>query len=245
MKNKIAKAGLCVIAAGLLFTGTVYGAEALQEYDDIPVVSTSQAFWRKKDKETAPGTETPDASPSPSPSATPTGAPKDAPKMNTPKATPQAETTPKATPNEAPQPSPQASPVAAPKETPKATPEASPNTNQPKETSDIDNDGFDYEATLARYYQQGDSQHRNQSQPQGGQQRRHPNSSNNAVSEEIHRILASQPNIQLEPNAYIVQHEDGLWLVMGNIRAKLDILIYVDHKNMKDAEIFNAIPLYK
>ena len=67
------------------------------------------------------------------------------------------------------------------------------------------------------------------------------------IGEEIQRILNNQPNIQLDPNAYIVQLEDGLWLVMGNIRAKLDILIYVDQKNMREAELNhgNAIPLYK
>jgi len=43
----------------------------------------------------------------------------------------------------------------------------------------------------------------------------------------------------VDPNAYIVQSEDGLWLVMGNIRAKLDILIYVDPKNTQDAQAYN------
>ena len=54
--------------------------------------------------------------------------------------------------------------------------------------------------------------------------------------------------MQLDPDAYIIQREDGLWLVMGNIRAKLDILIYVDQKNTREAEIIhhgNVIPLYK
>ncbi|MDR2183035.1 MAG: hypothetical protein LBE55_02565 [Clostridiales bacterium] len=243
MKNKIAKAGLCVFAAGLLFTGTVYAAEVAAEYDDIAITST--AFWRKKDKETAPDTQTPDVSPAPG--ATPTTVPQDAPKTTPPQA------------------SPQASPVAVPKDAPKAGPQEAPENapkKPPKETGETQNEN---EAALAQYYNnqnQGQQQYRNNQQRQnnqnqgqtGGQynnnagmnQRPHSQASDSGV--EITRILNSQPNIQPDPGAYIVQHEDGLWLVMGNIRAKLDILIYVDQKNMKDAEFIihgNAIPLYK
>jgi hypothetical protein len=248
MKNKIAKAGLCVFAAGLLFTGTVYGAELAREYDDnaSAITSYGTAFWRKRDKSTVPETETPEASPSPS--TTPTGTPKDAPK---------------AKPGE----SPQASPVAVPKETPRAAPPKA-----PKETGEKEND---IETGLVRYYQpnsgqnqgqQGQPQNRqnqpnqqyqqnqqkqnindNQGQGQGQGQGQRSSNYMPGIGEEIQRILDSQPNIQLDPNAYIVQHEDGLWLVMGNIRAKLDILIYVDQKNMNSAEYNhgNAIPLYK
>ena len=279
MKNKIAKAGLCVLAAGLLFTGSVYGAELAQEYDDnanaLAITSDSTAFWRKKDRTPAP--ETPEASPSPS--AAPTGVPKDAPKCE-----------PKAKPEE----SPQASPAAVPKETPQAVPGGT-----PKETSEND---IDIETSLLRYYQPNGGQNQGQQrQPQNQQsqpsqqnqhnqqnqrnqptqhnqqnQQRHNHNQNqgqgqnqgqmggyyyynnsggshgasshmSGIGEEIQRILDNQPNIHLDPNAYIVQLEDGLWLVMGNIRAKLDILIYVDQKNMREAEYnhSNAIPLYK
>ncbi|MCL2350527.1 MAG: hypothetical protein FWC67_03495 [Defluviitaleaceae bacterium] len=70
------------------------------------------------------------------------------------------------------------------------------------------------------------------------------------ISEQIEKILASQPAIRLDPNAYIIQHEDALWLVMGNIRAKLDILIYVDGKHI-DAQYpmnmdrGNSLPIFK
>jgi len=276
MKNRIAKAGLCLFAAGLLFTTSVYGAELPAEYDDA-IAITSSAFWRKKDKEPAPGTETPGMSPSPSPSATPTGIPKDVPKPALPKATPQAETTP----DKAPQASPQASPVAAPNTAPpKAAPEQAPAETPKKETSDTSNENSIDETAWTRYYQpvnpsqgnqnQGQQNQGQQGQPQNQQnQQRHNNNQNQGqsgsyyhynntqqrstqyapgVGAEIQRILANAaPSIQLDPNAYIVQHDDGLWLVMGNIRAKLDILIYVDQKNMKEAEINhgNAIPLYK
>ncbi|MCL2855130.1 MAG: hypothetical protein FWE21_05875 [Defluviitaleaceae bacterium] len=70
------------------------------------------------------------------------------------------------------------------------------------------------------------------------------------INEQIEKILAHKPAIKLDPNAYIVQHDESLWLVMGNIRAKLDILIYVDGKNV-NAEFpacghrGNALPIYK
>ncbi|MCL2753088.1 MAG: hypothetical protein FWE44_02955 [Defluviitaleaceae bacterium] len=70
------------------------------------------------------------------------------------------------------------------------------------------------------------------------------------INEQIEKILASQPAIKLDPNAYIIQHEDALWLVMGNIRAKLDILIYVDGKHI-EAEFptghdrGNTLPIFK
>lgn len=275
MKNKIAKVGLCVFAAGLLFTNSVYGAQLAQEYDDnvSAITNTSTAFWRKKDKETAPSKETPQASPTPS--TAPTGAPKD---------------TPKGAPKTAPKETPQASPVAAPKEAPQTAPKET-----PKETSEND---VDSETALVRYYQNNGGQNQGQQGQQGqhqnqqnqqtqptqhnqqnqqnqynqpNQQRQNSNQGqsqgqmggyyhyNNAdagqrttsfapgIGEEIQRILENQPSIQLDPNAYIVQHDDSLWLVMGNIRAKLDILIYVDQKNMKEAELnhSNAIPLYK
>ena len=306
MKNKIAKAGLCVLAAGLLFTGSVYGAEQPHEYDDVAISSTNIAFWRKKDKDVVPGNETPNVSPTPSPNATPTGVPRDTPKASPQKAVPQTET-PKAEPKS----EPKASPVAAPKDAPKESPEVSPKANPPKETSDLNDESIDNEAALARYYQpsgqnqgnqgqqgqqqqnqnlnqqqnqhhqnlnqqnqqrqnsgqnqgqgqyqQNQSQYQNQQQNQrqtGGHYQQHNNTGTGqrysgyipGVCHEIHRLLGGQPSMQLDPDAYIVQREDGLWLVMGNIRAKLEILIYVDQKNTREAEIIhhgNVIPLYK
>jgi hypothetical protein len=68
------------------------------------------------------------------------------------------------------------------------------------------------------------------------------------INEQIEKILASQPAIKLDPNAYIVQHGDALWLVMGNIRAKVDILIYVDSNYMEPQMPHNrgnTLPIYK
>ena len=70
------------------------------------------------------------------------------------------------------------------------------------------------------------------------------------ISEQIEKILAHSPAIKLDPNAYIVQHDESLWLVMGNIRAKLDILIYVDGKHVGAGfpaygDHGNALPIYK
>ena len=70
------------------------------------------------------------------------------------------------------------------------------------------------------------------------------------INEQIDKILANQPAIHLDSNAYIVQHDESLWLVMGNIRAKLDILIYVDGKHMSEhhhnnMDKGNALPSYR
>ena len=54
------------------------------------------------------------------------------------------------------------------------------------------------------------------------------------IADQIHNLATHQNKISVHPEAYIVQQEDGLWLIMGNMRAKLDILIYVDQKNMND-----------
>ena len=109
MKNKLAKVGLCMLVAGLLFTSSVYAAEINNEGIHSDISTSTNAFWRKKDKEAAPETESPEASPlpSPNPSSEPTVAPKDAPK-ETPDAEPKEssevtpEETPKTTPKEAP-----------------------------------------------------------------------------------------------------------------------------------------------
>ena len=94
----------------------------------------------------------------------------------------------------------------------------------------------------------------NQQGQQSQQGQAHPSDYAPGISQEIHKILANQSVITLDPNAYIVQHEDGLWLVMGNIRAKVDIMIYVDPKNMHEDQgqqqqqpenNSRAIPLYK
>lgn len=84
----------------------------------------------------------------------------------------------------------------------------------------------------------------------------HPNGHQNnqyktGISEELHRLTQSQNKVQLHPDAYIVQQDDGLWLIVGNIRAKLDMLIYVDHKNMEHQQQQTktegdfSIPMYK
>ncbi|MCL2377017.1 MAG: hypothetical protein FWC76_06415 [Defluviitaleaceae bacterium] len=221
MKNKLAKAGLCVLVAGMLFTSSVYAAEIGSEHSDIS--TTSSAFWRKKDKEAAPDTENPEASPLPSPDANsaPTVAPKDAPKE-------------------------------APKENPsKESSEVTPKEEVPKEE-------VPKETSLVGQYSPGDAP-KHSPNPNSGQtnHNHHNHDTNNAekkhncymsdVSEEIQKVLAKKPGIKLDADAYIVQHDDALWLVMGNIRAKLDILIYVDQKTMAEAEFDdgNAIPLYK
>jgi len=67
------------------------------------------------------------------------------------------------------------------------------------------------------------------------------------VAEQIQSMVDNQHAVKLNPNAYIVQHEDGLWLVMGNIKAKLDILIYVDQKNMSEHSLDKTgnMPIYR
>jgi len=260
MKNRIVKAGLCVFAAGLLFSSTVYGAAQARDYDDNASINASEytatAFWKRKDKEQAPENSMP--SPSPEPSAAPTGVPKDAPKL-----TPQPQATPQVSPQAVPQ---------APKESDK---ESNKEELEKKdiEQKDIDKKEMDKEvekkddekkedneAAMARYYnnnnqgqqqyqhnqQRQNSNNNNQNQNQSQNQKRSSYTADSAV--EITRILSTQPTMHIEPGAYIVQHDDGLWLVMGNIRAKLDILIYVDQKNDRNAELIihgNAIPLYK
>jgi len=94
------------------------------------------------------------------------------------------------------------------------------------------------------------NQHTPQNHQQGGTRIYQGTEYMPGISEQIERILDSQPAIQLDPNAYIIQHEDALWLVMGNIRAKLEILIYVDGKNV-DAQFpagydrGNTLPIFK
>jgi len=95
---------------------------------------------------------------------------------------------------------------------------------------------------------QQNTQNRQGVQQQGLPQSRHACTNfASGISCEINKILANQPAIKLDPNAYMLQHEDGLWLVMGNIRAKVEILIYVDQKHMENSEFEggNAVPLYK
>jgi len=105
-----------------------------------------------------------------------------------------------------------------------------------------------------RNQQQAQPIQQNQQNPQSRQGQQSAPQSRHActnyasgISCEINKILANQPAIQLDPNAYMLQHDDGLWLIMGNIRAKVEILIYVDEKHMENSgfEGGNAIPLYK
>ena len=167
-------------------------------------------------------------------------------KENEPKETPQASPTPGVQ-NEAPKQNQRETPNENPKETPKENPKQTP-TNEPNEKSSI---SFDDENSFVRYYRGNtnnmgaDGTYRNNSGSQT-----HPGTDYlPGITGEISKILANQPAIKLDPNSYIVQHEDGLWLVMGNIRARLDILIYVDQKHMEKEtshlERGNAIPLYK
>ena len=244
MKNKLAKAGLCMLAAGLLFTSSVYATEIHSEHTNT---TESSVFWRKKDKEAAPDTENPEASPLPSPEANPSNAPTVSPK-------------------DAQKEIPDASPhKAAPKESSEVTPTENPKEVAPKETPK--------ETSLASQHAPGDTQKQNptpdpspqptpnptpqpnNSQPEKHHQNNHKtnatdqNHSNymSDVSEELQKVLAKRPGIKLDADAYIVQHDNALWLVMGNIRAKLDILIYVDQKHIAEAGFdgTNAIPLYK
>ncbi|MCL2573858.1 MAG: hypothetical protein FWE34_04805 [Defluviitaleaceae bacterium] len=247
MKNKIVKAGLCVMAASMLLSAPVFGSELAREYDDSSYAITSSVFWRKKDQDN----ETPQTSPEPS--ATPTVAPKDAttpnvaPQESTPKA---PETTPKDAPKETSEKTPTPNQQAPQQQAPQQTPQQAPKTDQPKETSE--NTESNNETAMAFYNNPGSTQ------SQGGSASapyQHNNAATGKVTDyvpgittEIHKLLAAQPSIQLDPNAYIVQLDDGLWLIMGNIRAKLDILIYVDQKNMQEAGVHggsNAIPMYK
>ena len=288
MKNKIAKAGLCVLAAGMLFTASVYAAEQHQEYDDAAAVSTT--FWRKRDKENVPGNEAPQPNPAPSPNTAPTGVPKDVPKAAPPKAAPQG------------------APAEAPAETQKQSPDEtgliryynhgnnSSNSggqnqgqqqqNQGQQQQNQQNQQQQYRQNQGQQQQnQGQQYRQNQGQQQYQQNQQNQNQQYRqnqginpgqnqsqsggyyqhnyrqgnpgtghrisdfmpCVEAEIQKILCKHHSIKLEPDAYIVQHEDGLWLVMGNIRAKLDILIYVDQKNIQEAEFNygNAVPLYK
>ncbi|MCL2619831.1 MAG: hypothetical protein FWD97_02700 [Defluviitaleaceae bacterium] len=116
---------------------------------------------------------------------------------------------------------------------------------------------------ISARYNQGGNQVTNQGSGHGSQYGdRGGNTSNSGIhnysgteympgiNEQIDKILANQPAIHLDPNAYIVQHGESLWLVMGNIRAKLDILIYVDGKHMSQQQHHNvdrgnALPIYR
>jgi len=238
MKKIVARIGLSTLAAGLLFSANVYADEV---YDEVAqeVVSTETGFWKKKDKDAEPKIDEP--APQESHKSTP-----------------------------APQETPQESP--APKKDSGAQHDdgasfvryyrnPSPDQGAEYQRNDMGNPGGTIMPNNAnpgtqnqqnqqyqpnQQQQQQQNQHNQQNQPhQQGQT--HSTDYAPGIAQEIHKILANQPAISLDPNAYIVQHEDGLWLVMGNIRAKLEILIYVDQKNMNEAEYDGgkAIPLYK
>ena len=251
MKKNITKAGLCALAAGLLISSTVYAAEIPQDTDSAVI---SGIAWRKKDKEAKPEAQPESANPE----TTPTQA---APGVNP------AQPAPKAAPKEAP------ATENAPKESSyrdinenvegSFVRSQSPRSNrsQQNQTGDYQrnsgnmptNNAIDNTQNNQNY--QNNQNHQNNQNFQNNQnnqsnQNTHPSDYSHGITKEIHKILANQSAIQLDPNAYIVQHEDGLWLVMGNIRAKVDILIYVDQKNMQEAEHPNldggsAIPLFK
>jgi len=229
MKNKLAKAGLCMLAAGLLFTSSVYAAEISSENVHSDISTSTSAFWRKKDKEAAPETESPEASPlpSPSPSSEPTVAPKDAPKE---------------TPGTEPKESSEVTPDETPKETPKET---SLVTHHNNKDAHRQNPAPAPSPVPTPSSNQSENRHHNNHNVDAAEHR-HSNYMSD-ISVELQKVLTKKPGIKLDADAYIVQHDGGLWLVMGNIRAKLDILIYVDQKNMAETGLNhdNAIPLYK
>ena len=295
MKKILAKAGIGVLAAGLLISATsmVYAADEADLRAESAVVSEFElendievAFWKKKDKVAEPKEENPNAAPSQQ-----KGAPREN-KQETQKPAQNPGHTPAPAP--APSPAPQTNPVphsprdkAHPhhEDKPETKPEHDKNNkNTPSETSDA---SFVRNSRPARQSQQQGVQPSGQpGQQPGNQQNLQPNQINQPIQQnqqnqpmpqnqqnmhqrdgqynqqqnrhlctdyapgivcEINKILANQPALKLDPNAYMVQHDDGLWLVMGNIRAKVDILIYVDQKHMPVGEFDggNAIPLYK
>jgi len=82
MKNKMLKAGVCLLAAGMLFTNAAYGTQMDINYDEVADVT---AFWKKKDKEAMPNPQ-PTAEPSVNPTA-PREVPRQVPQEGTPQET--------------------------------------------------------------------------------------------------------------------------------------------------------------
>ena len=258
MKKLLTKAGLCTLAAGLLISSSsfsiLHGAQA-GEYGKIVAEA---AFW-KKNKNAEPKTEKPEAAPG---QQKPQNNSQESQKV-TPAPKPAETTTPNETSdssfvryyhNQGGGTTNHGGGMTNPGGTGGQT-----NQNQQYQQPQNNANRQNQQQQPGQYQQQNQyhqqNQHQNQQQQQHQQQNQHQQQRNQrggtdyapGITHEIHRLLANQPAIQLDPSAYMVQHEDGLWLVMGNIRAKVDILIYVDQKHMLEAEYDggNAIPLYK
>lgn len=231
LKSRIVLLAMCAFSSSMVWGASLFANEA-----GCYMANESEVTWfKKKDKE--PETTSPAA---PTEKPVPKQAPAQPPKQLTPTTTPQA-------PQQAPQQTPQAP------QSPQQNSEQNkdkPNKEEKKQSTDSSDlsfveflEAFAYTPDLNDMFQevfyneasQADHQRYNNNRNQGGHNSHGGQGLSNSlgqylpsVTEHIRSTAEKSGTIRLDNGAHIVQYDNELWLVMGNMYAKLDILIYAD-----------------